>query len=125
MMGGGLGAAARLAVSDFITARHGADFPLGTLAVNVSGCLLIGLLATVGGPDGRALIGPHGRQFFMIGVLGGYTTFSTFSLQTLRLTQGGQWLHAGWNIALSVGLCLAGVWLGQALARAVNHWLAR
>jgi CrcB protein len=125
MIGGGLGAAARLALSDFITARCGGGLPLGALAVNVSGCFLIGLLATVSGADGRALIGYHGRHFLMIGILGGYTTFSTFSLQTLHLAQNGQWLHAALNILLSVTLCLAGVWLGQLLAQAINHWLAR
>lgn len=125
MAGGGIGSAARLAVAEVIAARYSGGFPLGTLAANVSGCLLIGFLATIGGADGRALIGHHGRHFFMIGVLGGYTTFSTFSLQTLHLTQSGQWLHAGLNIALSITLCLTGVWLGQVLAHAVNHWLMR
>ena len=60
------------------------------------------------------------RQFFMLGVCGGYTTFSSFSLQTLTLANDGQWVKAGANTVLSVVLCLAGVWLGHVLAMAIN-----
>lgn len=79
---------------------------LGTVFVNVTGSFLIGLLAGAGTM-------PFGRQVFMIGVLGGYTTFSSFSLQTLELAHEGRWLHAGGNVIASVALALAAVWLGH------------
>jgi CrcB protein len=106
---------ARYWLSGAVASRYGETFPLGTLAVNVSGCLVIGLLATLTGPDGRWLAPDWFRPFFLIGLLGGYTTFSSFSLQTLTLVQDGQWLGAAGNVAASVGLCLAGVWLGAQL----------
>ena len=78
----------------------------------MTGSLLIGLFATVTGPDGRVLVSPVTRQFWIIGIFGGFTTFSAFSLQTLSLAQDGEWLRAGGNVALSVVLCLVGVWVG-------------
>ncbi|MEI7823096.1 MAG: CrcB family protein, partial [Verrucomicrobiota bacterium] len=83
----------------------------GTLFVNVTGCFLIGLLGNLreNGP------GDFDRYFLMVGVMGGYTTFSTFSLQTLELLQKGSAPLALANIALSLVLCLLGVWLGHAL----------
>jgi CrcB protein len=89
--------------------------------VNVLGSFLIGVVATLSGPDGRLLVSPVTRQFWLIGIFGGFTTFSAFSLQTLSLAQDGEWLRAGGNVALSVGLCLAFVWLGAALASWVNR----
>jgi CrcB protein len=65
-------------------------------------------------------VSPDARAFFMIGICGGYTTFSSFSLQTLNLLNVGEWLYAGTNILFSVALCLAGVWLGHALAVHLN-----
>ncbi|MEO8350976.1 MAG: CrcB family protein [Chthoniobacteraceae bacterium] len=79
---------------------------LGTVFVNVTGSFFIGFLAGLGPL-------PFTRQLFMIGVLGGYTTFSSFSLQTLELAHEGRWLHAGGNVALSVALALVAVWLGH------------
>ena len=72
------------------------------------------------GPDGRVFADTLTRQFVMIGFLGGYTTFSSFSLQTLNLAQGGEWWLAGANIALSVIACLFAVWAGYALASSIN-----
>jgi CrcB protein len=89
--------------------------------VNVAGSLLIGLVATLSAPDGRLLIGSVTRQFIMLGLLGGFTTFSSFSLQTLALAQNGEWLRAATNVVGSVLLCLLGVWLGHALAVAINR----
>ena len=89
--------------------------------MNVTGSFLIGLFAAVTGPDGRVLASPVTRQFWMIGIFGGFTTFSSFSLQTLSLAQDGEWLRASGNVVLSVVLCLAGVWLGAALGAWVNR----
>jgi len=94
---------------------------LGTMAVNITGCFLIGFIATVSDTEGRFYLTPLQRQFIMIGILGGYTTFSSFSLQTLQLAQDGQWGQATANLLGSVVLCLVGVWLGALLAGAVNQ----
>ena len=77
----------------------GETFPWGTIIVNVVGSFIIGFFATLTGPDGRIFADTLTRQFVMIGILGGYTTFSSFSLQTLNLVQDGEWLQAGANIA--------------------------
>jgi CrcB protein len=71
-------------------------------------------------PEGRFMVNPQVRTFLMIGICGGYTTFSSFSLQTLTLAQDGEWLWAGLNILGSVALCLVAVWLGYILAMTVN-----
>jgi len=119
-LGGGLGTLARWWASGFVASRIGETFPWGTLLVNVTGSFAIGLFATLTAPDGRFFAPASLRQFFMLGVCGGYTTFSSFSLQTLNLAEDGQWLKAGGNIALSVVLCLAGVWLGHVIALGIN-----
>ncbi len=119
-LGGALGSVARFWLAGFVGQRVGETFPWGTILVNVTGSFLIGVFATATGPEGRSLISPSLRQFFMIGVCGGYTTFSSFSLQTLSLARDGQWLWAGSNILLSVALCLLGVWLGQSLGVWLN-----
>ena len=93
----------------------------GTLVVNVSGCFIIGLFATLTGPEGRVLVPPDLRQFFMVGVCGGYTTFSSFSLQTLALARDGDMLRSGGNVLASVVLCLLGVYLGSATGQLVNR----
>jgi CrcB protein len=98
----------------------GETFPWGTLVINVSGSFVIGFFATLTGPDGRVFAGSTVRQFVMIGICGGYTTFSSFSLQTLELARAGSWLEAGGNIVLSVVLCLAAVWAGYALGAAAG-----
>jgi CrcB protein len=122
VLGGGIGAGLRFALSNFIAARYGDSFPLGTLIVNISGCCAIGLIAALSDPDGRVFLSSTARQFLMIGIMGGYTTFSSFSLQTLNLARDGEWLPAGLNILLSVVLCLIGVWLGNTLAQLLNNW---
>jgi CrcB protein len=114
-IGGALGSVGRFWLSGVIGRRFGETFPWGTLLVNVSGSFAIGLLAALAEPGGRRFISPTGRQFLMYGVCGGYTTFSSFSVQTLELLRDGDWLKAGANAAGSVVLCLAAVWLGYAL----------
>lgn len=119
-LGGGLGSLARWGLSGAIATRYGETFPWGTIVVNVTGCFIIGLFATLTGPDGRMFAPASFRQFFMLGICGGYTTFSSFSLQTLNLAEEGQWARAGANVILSVVLCLAAVWLGHVLALFLN-----
>lgn len=119
-IGGALGSAGRFWLSGLAASRFGETFPWGTLLVNVSGSFIIGFFATVTSPDGR-LFAPSGfRQFFIYGLCGGFTTFSSFSWQTLELAQNGEWLRSGGNILSSVALCLAAVWLGHLLGAALN-----
>ena len=119
-MGGALGSMARYACSSLVAAHFGETFPLGTLIINVLGSFVIGFFATLTGPDGRFMAPGDIRQFVMVGICGGYTTFSSFSLQTLALTQDGEWLRAGLNVTASVVLCLLAVWLGYVAAAAIN-----
>lgn len=93
------------------------NLPLGTILVNVVGSFAIGYLAAATFATPRSLGGPMTHQVLMTGVLGGFTTFSAFSLQTLILLQQGRYADAAANIALSVGLCLAAVWAGWSLGR--------
>jgi CrcB protein len=119
--GSALGGVARYGLSGLVARSFGESFPWGTLIVNVLGSFLIGFVATLTGPDGRVLVSPVTRQFWMPGIFGGFTTFSSFSWQTLSLAQDGAWVRASANVGLSVVLCLIGVWLGAALAAAVNR----
>ncbi|HVU39285.1 MAG TPA: fluoride efflux transporter CrcB [Opitutales bacterium] len=119
--GGALGTAMRFALSGCVARHFDETFPWGTLVINVLGSFVIGFFSTLTEPeDGWLLVGPTGRQFFMTGVLGGFTTFSSFSLQTLALARDGDWAKAGGNIIGSMALCLVGVWLGHILAAAIN-----
>lgn len=120
-LGSALGGVGRYWLSGLIARRFGEVFPIGTLVVNVTGSFLIGLVATLTDPEGRLLIHPTARQFIMVGILGGYTTFSSFSLQTLDLAREGQWLYAAANVILSVALCLLAVWLGHVLAQSIRR----
>lgn len=121
MAGGALGTGARYAASGLIAAAFGETFPWGTLIVNVTGSFIIGFFFTLTAPDGRLFVSGSTRQFVMTGFCGGYTTFSSFSLQTLNLMRDGQWGAAGGNIAGSVALCMFGVWLGSITAGFVNQ----
>jgi len=120
-IGGALGSMARYGISGFIAALSGGTFPYGTLTVNVTGAILIGFLATISGPDTRYFIPASGRLFMMTGVCGGYTTFSTFSLETANLMRDGQWAAALANIGFSVILCLVAIWVGHAGALVLNR----
>jgi fluoride exporter len=119
-IGGALGTSGRYWLSGMVAQTIGETFPWGTLIINVTGSFVIGLFATLTGPDGRVFVGSTGRQFVMTGICGGYTTFSSFSLQTLNLINDGEWLRAGGNIGLSVALCLLAVWLGHLFALSIN-----
>ena len=120
-LGGAIGSLGRYWCSGLVARWVGETFPWGTLFVNVVGSFLIGLVFTITGPDGRILISTGPRQFMLVGVFGGFTTFSSFSLQTLNLMQDGEWLWAAGNVAMSVSLCLVGVWLGHNLAVTINR----
>jgi CrcB protein len=119
-IGSALGGMARYGCSGLAARLIGETFPWGTIIVNVLGSLIIGFFATLTGPDGRIFADTLTRQFVMIGFCGGYTTFSSLSLQTLNLVQDGEWWLAGVYIALSVITCLAAVWAGYALAASIN-----
>ena len=120
-IGSALGGVARYWFSGAVAHRVGETFPWGTLLVNVSGSFAIGLFAALTDTDGRWLVGPTARQFFMVGVCGGYTTFSSFSIQTLTLARDGEWFKAGANSVLSLVLCLVAVWLGHAAGAWFNQ----
>ena len=120
-LGGDVGSLARFWLAEALVAFGMTWFPWATLVANVTGSFLIGLIAALTGPDGRLLVDPDLRLFWMVGICGGYTTFSSFSLQTLTLAQGGEWGKAGLNIALSLVLCLAAVAAGFAVATHFNR----
>src|SRR5947199_9798743 len=105
-IGGALGSVGRFWLSGAIAQRFGETFPAGTLLVNMSGSFVIGFFAAVTGLAGRIWSSPSFRQFFMIGVLVGYTTFSSFTLQTLSLARDGEWLCAALSRIRSLVICL-------------------
>lgn len=119
-IGGAIGSAARFWISGVVAERYGQTFPYGTLAVNVTGSFIIGLFAALTDPEGRWLVSPSFREFFMIGVCGGYTTFSSFSLQTLSLAHEGEWFRAAVNTIASFAFCLFAVWLGHISISMIN-----
>lgn len=116
-IGGFLGSVLRYGASGLIQrmAPAGSLFPLGTLGVNALGSFFIGLLG--GLAESRGILGPEARLFLLVGLFGGFTTFSTFSYETLQLLRGGQWGLAGLNMAAQLLLGLAAVWLGWGLGR--------
>ena len=119
-VGSALRGVARYWCSGVAARLVGETFPWGTLIVNVIGSFVIGFVATLTGPEGRVYATPTARQFIMIGFCGGYTTFSSFSLQTLTLINDGEWLHAGTNVGLSVACCMIAVSAGHLLASSLN-----
>jgi CrcB protein len=117
-VGSALGGMGRYWCSGMVARRLGERFPWGTLVVNVTGSFVIGLFGGLG-PEGTNAVDLGVRQFVMIGLCGGYTTFSSFSLQTLALARDGQWRDVCMNIILSTVMCLIAVWLGFIAAVAI------
>ena len=118
MLGGALGTGLRYSLSTlFPSTIRQAEFPLATFIVNVSGSFLIGLLGEAF--DSRLLVSPETRAAALVGVLGGYTTFSTFSFETFSLIQGGRFWLAALYASASVLLGLAAVWAGVRVAQMV------
>ena len=121
-IGGALGSVGRFWLNGIISNRFGETFPWGTLAINVTGSFVIGVMGAMTIPEGRmdSQSRAFATQFIMIGICGGYTTFSSFSFQTLNLLRDREWLYAGGNVLLSVLLCMIAVWLGWLLGSMVN-----
>lgn len=120
-LGGALGSVARYWCSAFVARTVGETFPWGTLAVNVVGSFVIGLMAAISTSGSRLLISADLRIFVMVGICGGYTTFSSFSLQTLNLLRDGEWAAAAGNIGASVVLCMLSVWLGYVAGALISR----
>ena len=117
--GGSLGALSRYGVDTWIEQRSESLFPWATFVINMTGCFAVGFLIA-------AVVDRHNapqwlRTGLVVGFCGGYTTFSSFSLQTLTLAHDGEWLQVGGNILLSVALCLVSVWLGHVAASGFNQ----
>lgn len=119
MAGGALGTLARYTVS-VLAMPVSRDLPWGTIIINITGSLIIGLFGTLTLAHGRLPLSDNIRLFVMVGLCGGYTTFSSFSLQTLDLLRSGAIVRAGINIAASVALCIAAVALGHVIASHIN-----
>jgi CrcB protein len=115
--GGGAGALLRFLVSGWGQRLTESTFPVGTLVVNVSGCLLIGFAG--GALSGPWIVREELRLALLVGLLGGFTTFSTFGFETFALVEDRQWLYVGGNLLLSNGLGLVAVWLGYRVAQQI------
>lgn len=120
-LGSAVGGTARALVSLAAIELAGAGFPWGTLVANALGSFAIGFYAALTGPDGRLLVGTRQRQLVMAGICGGFTTFSVFSLETLRFLVAGEHGLAALNVAVSIVIWLVAVWLGDALAARLNR----
>jgi fluoride exporter len=116
-LGGALGSVCRYGLATLVQRLSSPFFPYGTFAVNVAGCLVFGII--VGAARERFVLGPPERAFLLIGILGGFTTFSTFTYETFTLLQDGQLVRAFANVAGQVVCGLAALWLGYAAVAAL------
>ncbi|MDF0490539.1 fluoride efflux transporter CrcB [Sphingomonas sp. H39-1-10] len=119
--GGLIGTLLRYQINLFFTARLGEAMPWGTIIINITGSFIIGLFAALTETGGRWAVPPEIRAFILVGLCGGYTTFSSFSLQTLALIQSGEIARALGNVVTSVVAGLLAVWIGAT----APLWLAR
>jgi len=121
-IGSMIGGISRFWLSKVVAEKWGEIFPWGTIVINITGSFLIGALWALTMPEGRLNTSrAFVTQLCIVGICGGYTTFSSFSLQTLNLAREGQWLWAAGNIAISVCACMVAVWLGFILGQAINR----
>jgi CrcB protein len=120
-LGAAIGGMARYGLSGVIGNWIGATFPWGTLIVNVTGCFVIGIVNMLTGPDGSILVPINARLFMMVGICGGYTTFSSFSLESLNLMRNGEWLAVMAYMVSSIVFCTVGVWLGHVAGLLLNR----
>jgi len=114
-VGGFIGAILRYLISGYFYNLYGNKFPYGTLAVNIIGCLILGFFITLA--EGKFIVSPQMKSFVAIGLLGAFTTFSTFSFETLVLLQRELYISAFLNIFISISAGLLAVWLGIILAK--------
>jgi len=119
-LGGALGSVARFGMGGAVAAWLGPNYPWGTIFINIIGSFVIGFYSVLSGPAGAAPGSFNARAFVLVGLCGGYTTFSAFSLQTLELAQQQRWWGAAGNVAISVVVCLIAVWAGVAFARVLG-----
>jgi fluoride exporter len=116
-LGGGIGAVARYSLQGFVHRYTENNFPYGTFAVNVIGCFVLGYLMVAF--EERFLMNPSLRLFLTIGILGGFTTFSSFSYETIALLRGGEWMFGISNILASVLCCLLATFAGMAAGKVI------
>ncbi len=116
-VGGGIGSVLRYAMSGWVYAIMGADFPYGTFAVNIIGSFVIAFFLTIA--DDRFLVSLNLKAFIAIGILGGFTTFSTFTYETLELFKNGSYITAATNIVGSIVVALLAAWLGNLVGKLV------
>lgn len=114
-VGGAIGSTARYLVSTWAATRYGAEFPYGTLIVNITGCFVIGTFLTLA--TERLDISPYWRVFITVGIVGGMTTFSSFSYETIHLLQEADMLRAFYNVGLNILVGFSATWLGVVVAR--------
>lgn len=119
-IGSALGGVARYACSRAVALHYGETFPWGTLIVNIIGSFVIAFIAALSAPESRVMVSPNARSFLMVGICGGFTTFSSFSLQTLELIRNRDFGEAFGNIVLSVGACMASVAIGYVVGASVG-----
>ena len=116
-IGGGIGATTRYLVSNWASTRLGTDFPYGTLIVNIIGCFIIGAFMTIA--TERLIVSPYWRLLVVVGFVGGLTTFSSFSYETLHLLQEADVVPAFYNVGLNIIIGFFATWLGMCAARII------